>query len=349
MTFIVYLMTISFTISLSAQNWEEEIGFIYTKAEYLMGTDRYEDAVKQLTIVINKNQQYKDALYLRALAKYNLKSYEGAKKDLLIAMDAKGLGANIVELMGLSEYELGEFEKALKNLKIAEVLAPDKHEIKVAIGEIYQRQGKYSLACHEWSEAFKYGSSKARSLMVKHCDAGIGSASEDDIAVSDNDDIFEVAEEPRVEAVVRDRNAGVGTTKQTTDYEDVYVDEESKEGRLEIEEEPGDRKIVIDDDINEIIIDEDLSLEIYGNGLGDRKIVDQPTILILSDISGKVAVQVCVNKAGRVESAELDEGRSTINKQSMISLAIRKAKQFWFAKSKDKEQCGLIVFNIVGS
>lgn len=342
---LLLLVNVSF-----AQSWEEEIGFLYTKAEYLMETERYEEAIKQLTDVTNKNPEYKQALFLKAKAKYELGAFKGAKKDLMIALDIKGLEADLVQLMGLTEYELGEYDKALKNLNVAEVLSPDNHDIKVALGQIYQNQGKYSLACHKWSEAFKYGSAKARSLMIKHCDAGVGSAKEDPIVMDDNE-FFEEDAEPQVEAKVRDRDREALTnpynkskspsSSALDDNDDEYIEEEV--------ENPVSDAIIMDNDINEIIIDEDLTLEIYGNGLGRRRILDQPNILILSDISGKVAVKVCVNKAGRIESAELDEERSSISKQSMISLAIRKSKQFWFAKSKDNEQCGLIVFNIVGS
>ncbi len=329
---------------LVAQNWEEEIGFLYTKGEYLMQTNRYDEAVKQLSLVINKNQSYKDALYLRALSKYNLRSYKGVKKDLLLAMDIKGLEGNLVELMGLTEYELGEYDKALKNLGIAEVLSPDNHDVKVVLGQIYQKQGKYSQACHKWSDAFKYGSRKARSLMVKHCDAGVGNATEDDIAYEDEEkDYFGGDRTEKVDSAIR---VNTGTRDYTYDEE---LDEPSSNEEAEPSyEEDNEGGIIEDTDVNEIEIDEDLSLSLYGNGLGNRKILDQPSILILSDISGKVTIKVCVNKGGRIESAVLDEERSTIDKQSLISLALRKSKQFWFAKS-NKEQCGLIVFNIKGS
>lgn len=349
MRFLLFVCLFFSVVNAStAQNWEEEIGFVYTKGEYLMGTERYEDAIKQLTLVINKNAQYKDALYLRALAKYKIRAFDGSKEDLLIAMDTKGLAANLVQLMGLNEFEMKEYDKALKNLSVAEVLSPDNHETKVAIGQIYQNQGKYSLACHKWSEAFKYGSAEARKLMVKHCDAGVGSVSEDDIVIDDeHDDFFEVSEDPKVDSSVKTKIPS--TTNIKHDHSNIQEDDDTSDIDARYAETVDENTIIIDHDINEIIIDEDLSLEIYGNGLGKRKIIDQPNILILSDLSGKVAIKVCVNNAGRVESADIDDERSTIKKQSMVSLAIRKSKQFWFAKSKDKEQCGLIVFNIVGS
>ena len=100
---------------------------------------------------------------------------------------------------------------------------------------------------------------------------------------------------------------------------------------------------------NEIEIDEDLILVIRGQGLGKRKILDQPNILILSDEDGVVSVDICVNKRGKVESAEFNSKLSTIAKKSLVSLAIRKSKDFWFEKNDYKEQCGVIMFKIKGS
>ena len=117
--YLFSIMLLLFVNVSFAQNWEEEIGFLYTKAEYLMETERYEEAIKQLTVVTNKNPEYKEALYLKAKAKYALGAYKGAKKDLLIAMDIKGLESNLVQLIGLTEYELGEYDKALKDLNKA--------------------------------------------------------------------------------------------------------------------------------------------------------------------------------------------------------------------------------------
>lgn len=97
---------------------------------------------------------------------------------------------------------------------------------------------------------------------------------------------------------------------------------------------------------NEIKIDDDLTLIIRGQGLGKRRILDQPNILILSDEDGIVAVDICVNRRGKVETAEFNSKLSTIAKKSLVSLAIRKSKDFWFEKNDYSEQCGVIMFKI---
>jgi len=112
---------------------------------------------------------------------------------------------------------------------------------------------------------------------------------------------------------------------------------------------PVDSNLPPDDDTaNEIVVDEDLTIEIYGNSLGKRRVLDQPNILIMSDDVGLVAMDICVNKRGKVESAELNTELSTIEKPSLISLAVRRAKDFWFEKNDYKEQCGVMIFKITG-
>ena len=103
----------------------------------------------------------------------------------------------------------------------------------------------------------------------------------------------------------------------------------------------------MDNSVNEIFVDEDLTLVIK-NGLGGRTLLQQPNILILADEGGVVAIDVVVNERGRVDSAEVNAGASTLKTQSIVSLALRKAKEFWFEKSDWPETNGTIVFKISG-
>jgi hypothetical protein len=106
---------------------------------------------------------------------------------------------------------------------------------------------------------------------------------------------------------------------------------------------------VEDDTPLDIEIDEDLSITIMGQGLGKRKILEKPSILILSEKDGVVAIEVCINENGRVESAEFNQSKSTIENKGLVSLAIRKSKEFWFEKSDFLKQCGFIFYKVKGS
>ena len=91
-----------------------------------------------------------------------------------------------------------------------------------------------------------------------------------------------------------------------------------------------------------------MTLEIK-NGIGGRKVLQQPSILILSETSGNVVIDICVNENGKVTQAEYNGVESSLRTESIISLAVRKSKEFWFEKSDQKETCGSIVFKITGS
>ena len=104
----------------------------------------------------------------------------------------------------------------------------------------------------------------------------------------------------------------------------------------------------VDDSVREVYIDEEVTLE-FRNGIGSRKILQQPTILILSEASGNVVIDVCINGNGKVSQAEFNDSESSLKTQSIISHAQRKAKEFWFKSSTQDEMCGTIVFKITGS
>jgi len=99
------------------------------------------------------------------------------------------------------------------------------------------------------------------------------------------------------------------------------------------------------DAIQEVVIDEDLSV-IIGNGLGKRKLDSNPDIFMLSNESGKVVIDICVNNQGKVTSAELNKAQSDILKPGLTSLAIRKSKEFQFFTSFRDEQCGFLIYMI---
>lgn len=94
------------------------------------------------------------------------------------------------------------------------------------------------------------------------------------------------------------------------------------------------------------MVDDDLNIQISGQELGLRKIKEVPSILILSDENGKVCINICVNKEGQVIKAEFNPTMSTIVQKSLVSLALRKAKEFEFATGKYESQCGIIIFEV---
>ncbi|MBT8228934.1 MAG: hypothetical protein KJO50_01650 [Bacteroidia bacterium] len=319
---IIFLFIAGFTFG---QNLDEELGFIYVKADYLLETDRYEEAIAEFNKIINQDPAYKDALYKRAKAKYALAAYKGVKKDLLLSFEHIGMTQESILLFGEAQEASGD-AGAPNTMEIASRLYPDNRKAKKYKKKKEQETG----AEEEPKETDTEGGLKEE---VKKLEEKISSILDDllpddeknnDEKEGDNQDETGNAQEPESE------------------------NENDSEGDL-VEDTPKENKKINipDNSVNEIYIDEDLTLEIR-NGLGSRTILQQPNILILSETSGKVAVNVCVNRNGKVVSAEYDGPNSTINTQSLISLAVRKSKEFWFEKSDVKEMCGSIIFIISG-
>ena len=329
-------MAFSMSIALG-QNIESEIGFIYMKAEYLLETERFDEAISEYTKVINIEPSYKDALVKRAAAKYSLFAYSGVESDVLQSISVNGIDAESVRLLGLSESNMENHQAAVGSLILANTLSPKDKEVLSALGtsalksgdvracSVLQRSsvnedGKryVSTICSNLSTDKpdkKRTNGKAKSTTTDTVPKRKGNTRVDDIVTNDP----------------KPTKADTGTTPQGR-TDDVP----------QAEEEP---EAVVDDTVNEIVIDEDLTV-IVKNGLGSRRIIDQPRILLLSEKAGQVTVDICVSKAGRVESAKLNESETTINTESLKSLAIRKAKEFWFGRGE--EECGTIVLVING-
>ncbi len=82
-----------------------------------------------------------------------------------------------------------------------------------------------------------------------------------------------------------------------------------------------------------------------GGGLGGRGVLFEPKIKDTSQKSGKVVVDVCVNRWGQVISAKFTQKGSTTTDGSLIAIAERDARKFKFSESSIDKQCGTITID----
>jgi len=376
--FLLALALCLFSIALAkSQNLEEEIEFNYIKAKYLLDTERYEDAIKAFTKIVLEDASYKDALLLRAQAKYAMAAYTGTKRDVLEFAQVSGMNELALILLGKADYKLGNSNAAINSLSIASMINTDDAQINEFLGNMYEENAQMSEACKYWQKATRMGSSRARIKVKRDCGGIVvedevvterpnakiddnklptndtNTSTDDPVEMKDNRRTKSEREEGTLTNPTRDTKIITnqdGTQNDTnTSQEDTPLEDENTPDDPPIYAERDDNMPDEDNTPNTIEIDEDLTLVIRGQGLGKRKILDQPNILILSDTDGTVTVDICVNKRGKVESAEFNSKLSTIAKKSLVSLAIRKAKDFWFEKNDYTEQCGVIMFKITGS
>jgi tetratricopeptide (TPR) repeat protein len=355
----------------SGQSYEEEVGFTFVKAKYLLETDRYDDAVREFNQVINENPSLENALALRAYAKYKLSAFLGTKKDILKYIELKGITPEAVSLLAKAEYQLTEFDAALQTLSTALVLIEDDPELYEFRASIYMDRDEKLKACLDWEAASRLGSSKAilaarrncgyREEVVSNPPLVLGSKVEkadDQSGMYEEERNTNASKEEEAEIIADPEilNPPVGgqETQESGEDSSLVVQTSVLDSLMPSYEDmvpatPAVDPRLMDNTINVIEVDEDLTLEISGQGLGSRKMLKQPNILILSDEDGSVVIDVCVTRGGRVVSATFNQEVSTLNRKSLVSLAIRKAKDFWFEKSDLKEQCGELRFRIKGS
>lgn len=367
----ILLAGLFFSMSLFAQNVEEEVEFLYMKAKYLYDTDRHEDAVNAFNKVIKENPKHEDALVLRGASKFGLAAYKGAMKDFNRSIEERGITKDVVGWIALTHYKMDNMELAMNTLETALLVDPKNRTLWNLQGDIANDNDERLKACESWERAAALGDTKAERKLLKSCgvtkpnkhiptmetggqrDKGTPTREDDgDEDMLDDDEVISLGD--KEEVITKDDRDEVDEDEvideQVVDDEVMDEDDEEILSLGDKEEEVSESKP--DSDPNEeaiIEIDEDLTLVIYGEGLGSRKILDQPNILILAEEDGVVAVNICVGRTGSVKSAEYNDDLSTIKKQSLISLAIRKAKEFWFAKDRKKESCGIILYKIKGN
>lgn len=355
---IVFLLMMIFSLHAQAQVLDEEIGFRLVKAEYLLSTERFEDAIKELNEVIKQNPNFKNALLLRAETKYKLAAYKGAKLDAIEHINLNGVTAKACAILGKSEYALGSEEAAMNNLTAAISLGEKDFKLHEMRAEIYEDRNQKLSACEDWEAAARLGSTSAAIYARKNCGMKEVPQKETNTNPTHHDDNDVVNHTPVDTTQVQPGEVISGGTKEEDVVQNNPVDNNGgatndstmvENGGGVGSEDSGELIPQEDNTVNDIYIDEELTLEVFGQGLGKRRIMQRPSILILAENDGKVTVEICVNEEGRIDYAEYVPGKSTINQNSLVSLAIRKAKEFWFEESEYPKQCGYIVYKIKGS
>ncbi|MEL6923395.1 MAG: OmpA family protein [Bacteroidota bacterium] len=87
-------------------------------------------------------------------------------------------------------------------------------------------------------------------------------------------------------------------------------------------------------------------VNIYSSeGLADRVVLEKPWLKKQDHFIGKVAVQVCVGKRGRVSSVALLEEETTATDDDYIQQVLETAKSWSFTRAKREIQCGQIIYD----
>ena len=82
-----------------------------------------------------------------------------------------------------------------------------------------------------------------------------------------------------------------------------------------------------------------------GDGLGSRTLLHAPEINDNTQKQGRVIINICVDKNGKVQSAEYTQKGSTTTDSHLISLATKSAKKYRFSESQVEEQCGEVIID----
>ena len=336
MKFLNILFLALFSLSLSAQTLDEELGFIYVKADYLYDTNRFDEAIQEFTKIIAKDAAYKDALYKRAESKFHVGAFQGTRNDLLDLFDIKGITPESVLLFGKMQKNLGETEASKQTLETAGMISNNRSSGNSG--------GSGSTRDSDTNNDTRSNTDVVKQTIEDILGDLLPNKNDDKDSDNDSDTRTDTSSDSREPADRSGTSRDEGTATNTNNN-DSKSDNDRKNRDMEPEPEPEPE---IDDSVRDVYIDEDVTLT-FKNGIGARKILETPNILILSETSGTVVIDLCLNENGKVTSAEYNNAESTLKTQSIISLAVRKSKEFWFKSSSTPDMCGTIVYNITGS
>ena len=371
MRFLTLVLALAAFGSLSAQISRSDLETKTRRGVSLMDNGKLEDAIEIFNEILTKDPTEGKALLLRARTKLELGAYKGAKKDCFAYMDIYGVDAPVAGMLGKTEKAMENYKQALSYLKTALLFDEEGIEYLMDRADIFYNLGLDDKACADWYVAAEVGSVEASRLMKANCKAFLAAKekpkkqrptrtddeyrsndSEDDegedFTRNSSDDEYDGEEDggdsSTDDSSSQDEEEVTDSSGQDDEPEFVDTDIEEEEVIEEIPEE----NYPLDESVEEVYIDEDLTI-VLADGIGSRKLVEKPDILILSDKTGVVVVNVCIDRLGRVQNPTLNENYSTIQASSLISLALRESSNFRFARSSRKSHCGTITYKITGS
>jgi len=326
---------------------EDEVGYIYVQAEYMLETDRYNDAIELYSKIIKEDASYKDVLFKRALCQYNLEFFSKVEDDLHKHFDTHGVTVNALKLFGINKYLLNQPAAAAASLETVLALDNSDSEVYFVRAECFKELEEFGKACKDWEKAAELGSEDASMQHKKYCIDKIVTKKPSTKQILGNGNNRNRSQIENVEDVESKKSTKKTEAGKVADRSGIPGVNSGKSKSEESKKEVVKEEKEIDTKVRKIPVDEDLSL-IIKNGIGSRDVLQKPNILILSDVSGEVAIDVCLNGRGKVETAVFNASESSLDNKSLVSLAMRKAREFWFGKSREAKQCGTIVYKVTG-
>ena len=348
MKFYISIFLIAVTSAAFSQSLEDDLSILYIKANVLYDSGRYDESVQMYNRILSEDDSYAAAYFMRGKAKYELGAYRGTKKDILNYIEENGVTKEVIKLMSKTEYNLENFKAAKNYVKTALELDPyDAEQYKIG-GDIERALGNDNEACEMWYSASELGDSKSKSLLQKNCGIYMRMRKQNQdrkqrpsTPSTDRTNDREQSEESLDDKILEDTRDENESGNRDRDRDETAMEEDKSNdemGQARVESPDMDA-------MQEIEVDEELSI-VIGNGLGKRKIEKQPDIFMLADVSGRVVIDVCVDGRGKVKDATLNKDQTTVYKAGLMSLALRKSKEFSFFPSFRSEQCGQFIFMI---
>ncbi len=356
---IFFVLSFSFQPSFAQVNLNESPIVLMTQANGLYDQGRYDEAIRIYNRILDNNQNYPPAILMKAKTKYELNAYKGVKMDCEKYIAVNGVTKEVIKLMGRTEIKLENFDAAKNYVLSALEMDPYDPEMHYLKGQINLDVGTLNDACESYYLAYELGWDPARQALTQYCKSyippkriplplrplpqeetqpktpsDISSDKEESIDKGDSvlGDIIKLTEKREADAETHEDTTDSYPAPQDTDEENKV--EISAVLALDLEYLNASQTIIIDDEISVVLT----------YGLGERQVKEVPEIFIVANENGHLTIDVCVDKRGSVVTTAFNEAESSINRNALTSLGMRKAREFAFASSTKERECGRIIY-----
>lgn len=370
------ILGLLFMISISIGSWGQqgvdEINILLVEANGQYASARYDDAIRTYNRALALDNTHPDALFMRGQTKYQLGAYQGTKMDLIKLIEAHGVNKRTIKLMALTELKLKNSGAAANTIEVILEMDPYDAAMHYLAAGIALEKGDRNEACESFARASVLGYGRATNDLNRLCgglsdwldiapsdttaDQPSSSTSSTTSSTNSNTSNAETSSNDSSDTGSGDADTGGDPASIRIDPVDNVEDAPSQldeilnksEGQMPSpnnNDGQGSDPQPKEDVSQEIVIDDKLSL-ILTNGIGERKVETTPNIFLLSDEDGIVVIDICIARTGEVTETQFNREASTIFRSSMISLALRKAKELVFMPSLREDQCGTIIYQL---
>ncbi len=145
---IILLLIVGFTSDIEAQYNKR---YLYYSASQAISGGNYRQAINLMSMLLENQQQDYEALFIRAVAKYNLNDLVGSERDLTSCIEYNSGYAQAYQYRAIVRSMMGNYKESLKDFGEALEIRPDFTDVYYSRGITYFLNQQFDKAISDFS------------------------------------------------------------------------------------------------------------------------------------------------------------------------------------------------------